>query len=150
MNDRTSVYLELAKEHYAWDRHHEAQRSTICTIIIVFTALLFSAIKISGDSSFDRTVIGLCITVSGLFGFIFVCKQYERMKRHSAGFIWYKKQIAQELNISLDEEFQFIEENEKYARLPYFLKRFELLYYWSFLMIFIFLIGIYVIFSSSS
>ena len=147
MADRTSVYLELAKEHYAWDRHHEAQRSTICTIIIVFTALLLSAIEVSGDSSFDRKVIGLCIAVSGLFGFIFVFKQYERMKRHSAGFKWYKKQIAEELDISLDDEFQFISEDDRYARLPYFLKKFELLYYWSFLMIFIFLIGIYVIFS---
>lgn len=147
--DHVGVYLELAKEHYAWNRHHEAQRSTICSIIIVFAALLLSAIELSGDSSFDRKMIGVCITVSGFFGVIFVCKQYERMKLHRAGFHYYKKLIAQEIDVSFGEEAQSINQDEQYARLPRFLKTFHLLYYWSFLMGFVVLIGLYVVFSSS-
>ncbi len=117
--DRTSVYLELAKEHYAWDRYHEAQRSTICRIISIF---------------------------AGLFGIMFVYKQYERMKYHQAVFEWYRSLIGEELSIDFEKEKRSMLNSERYAKISPVFKHVSLHYYWSFLMLFVVLIGLYVVF----
>jgi len=144
--DKVGVYMELAKEHYAWDRHHEAQRSTICSIIIIFAGLLLSAAKLSEDSVLNNEILGLFIVVAGIFGLVFVYKQYERMKYHNAGYQWYRGLIGESLDLDFSEEKIFIEEEERYARFWRFFRKVHLHYYWSFLMLSIIFIGIYVIF----
>lgn len=149
MGERTSIYLELAKEHYAWDRHHEAQRSTICTIVIIFAGLLLSAAELSGGAVSSKKVLGSLIIIAGLFGIVFVYKQYERMKRHKAGFEWYKGLIGEELNIDFSKEKMSLQNDERYARFSWIFRNVPLHYYWSFLMLFVVLIGFYVVFSPS-
>lgn len=145
---RTTVYLELAKEHYAWDRHHDAQRATICSIIMVFSGILLSIVELSIKSSQDVAIIGGIIFLSGAFGIAFVYKQYERMKFHDAKYQYYRNLVGSDLDINLSNEEEIVAKDRSYKKIRSIHKKYNIHRYWFVLMAMISLIGIYVMWSA--
>ena len=145
---RTNMYFELAKEHYAWDRHHDGQRSSICSIVMVFSGILLSIVEISNKSYEDVVIIGAIIFLSGLFGVAFVYKQYERMKFHDAKYQYYRNLAGSNLDIDFSNEEDILAKDHAYKRIRLIHKRFNIHRYWFVLMAMVALIGIYVMWSA--
>jgi hypothetical protein len=81
MADSTDILWNFYQEHCAWERHHEEQRASVTNILLVVAAGVLSVITFDGISRSDLPLT-IFLIMQGLFGALFVAKQYERFARH--------------------------------------------------------------------
>jgi hypothetical protein len=81
MADSTDILWNFYQEHCAWERHHEEQRASVTNILLVVAAGVLSVITFGGISRSDLPLT-IFLIMQGLFGALFVAKQYERFTRH--------------------------------------------------------------------
>jgi len=90
------ILWALYQEHCTWERHHEEQRATATNILIAVAAGILSIMSLNGIAKSDLPLAFFLIT-QGLFGAVFVAKQYERFARH--------QNLAKKYREALDKEF---------------------------------------------
>lgn len=82
MADSSDILWNLYQEHSAWERHHEEQRASVTNILLVVAAGVLSVITFNEGISRADLPLTIFLIMQGLFGALFVAKQYERFARH--------------------------------------------------------------------
>lgn len=87
MNDRFELTWRLYQEHCTWERHHEAQRASVTNLLLAVSAAVLGVITYDGGLWIGDLPLTLFLILLGLFGALFVAKQYERfaMQQGRAG-----------------------------------------------------------------
>jgi hypothetical protein len=96
MADSSGILWNFYQEHSAWERHHEEQRASVTNILLVVAAGVLSVITFDGISRADLPLT-IFLIMQGLFGALFVAKQYERFARH--------QRLAGKYRQALDDRF---------------------------------------------
>lgn len=81
MSDSAEVLWNLYQEHSTWERHHEEQRSSVTNILVAVAAGILSVVTLNGFTPSDVPLM-IFLVLQGVFGAVFVAKQYERFSRH--------------------------------------------------------------------
>jgi len=82
MADSSDILWNLYQEHCAWERHHEEQRASVTNILVAIAAGVLSIITLSNGFTRSDLPLTIFLIMQGLFGSLFVAKQYERFTRH--------------------------------------------------------------------
>ena len=82
MADSSDVLWNLYQEHCTWERHHEEQRASVTNILVAVAAGVLSIITLNNGLTRSDLPLTLFLMMQGLFGALFVAKQYERFARH--------------------------------------------------------------------
>jgi len=80
--DKDELLWNAYQEHCTWERHHEDQRSSVTNIMIAVAAGILAVIGIDNTLSMSDLPLTCFLIIQGLFGSIFVAKQYECFARH--------------------------------------------------------------------
>ena len=97
MKEKTELLWRFYQEHCAWERHHEAQRSSATNLILVIAAAVLSVVTINKSIDMSDLPLTIFLVVLGLFGSILSLKQYERFARHQTLAGSYRGAIDQEI-----------------------------------------------------
>jgi hypothetical protein len=82
MTDKYDLLWNIYQEHCNWERHHENQRSSVTNILIAVAAGVLGIIALDGKLAPTDLPLTIFLIIQGVFGSIFVAKQYERFARH--------------------------------------------------------------------
>lgn len=82
MADSADILWNLYQEHSTWERHHEEQRASVTNILLAVAAGVLSVITFKEGLTRSDLPLTLFLIMQGLFGALFVAKQYERFARH--------------------------------------------------------------------
>ena len=82
MTDQNDILWNVYQEHCNWERHHEDQRSSVTNIMIAVAAGVLGVIALDGELGTADLPLAVFLIIQGIFGSIFVAKQYERFARH--------------------------------------------------------------------
>jgi hypothetical protein len=82
MTDKYDLLWNIYQEHCNWERHHENQRSSFTNIMIAVAAGVLGIIALDGKLAPTDLPLTIFLIIQGVFGSIFVAKQYERFARH--------------------------------------------------------------------
>ena len=80
--DVSSLLMDLYKDDCTQARHHEAQRSSMTSIIVAVSAGLIAFIAHGKNVTHAAWMPCSLLIFLGLFGALFSAKQYERARRH--------------------------------------------------------------------
>ena len=82
MKDAEDLWLELYREHMAWGRHHEQQRTSITGTFVTLAGGIMAVVTL-GDC-IDRPDLAPCGLLVGVsvFGALFSLKQHARSRLH--------------------------------------------------------------------
>ena len=84
--DATDFLWGMYQEHCVHGRHHETQRSSLSSHLMVIYAGLLALLGtlIKSEAVGRHWPIEIALSVLGLFGVLFTIKQYERFRFHAA------------------------------------------------------------------
>lgn len=82
MTDQNELLWNVYQEHCNWERHHEEQRSSVTNIFLAVAAGVLGIISVDGKLTISDVPLAIFLVIQGLFGSLFVAKQYERFRRH--------------------------------------------------------------------
>jgi hypothetical protein len=82
MADNSDILWNLYQEHCEWERHHEEQRASVTNILVAVAAGVLSVITLKNGLTSSDLPLTIFLIMQGLFGALFVAKQYERFARH--------------------------------------------------------------------
>ena len=97
MKDDNELLWNVYREHCDWERHHETQRSSVTNIMIAVAAGVIGVISLDGALGVPDLPLSIFLIVQGLFGAVFVGKQYERFARHQRLAGLYREQLNKNL-----------------------------------------------------
>ena len=142
---KSQVMLALYKEHSAWSRHQESQRSIVGNLIITISAILISVITY--DKAINTTDLPsvLLIIILGIFGALFSYKYYERFIFHDNRIEEYKLKIEKlfpDINLQVMDELALSKTSEEFT----FLKKYRLHFFWIFFHLLVAVGGIFLLF----
>ncbi len=147
MSDLTSnveLLWRLYEDERSFAKHHESQRTHAAGILITLSMGLIAVVSLDGKLTAVDSIIGLMISVLGVFGVLFNQKHYERSRLHLERGYGYYYAINDRLK-SLDIESIRIAANTKNAnRFPFLTKR-RLGNLWVFMHVVSALVGIYIL-----
>ena len=82
MDDKLELIWRVFQEHCTWERHHEAQRGPATSLLLVISAGILGVITYDGSINPSDLPLSIFLILQGLFGAIFVEKQYECFAKH--------------------------------------------------------------------
>ena len=119
MADSTDILWNFYQEHCAWERHHENQRASVTNIFLLVAAGVLSVITFDGITRSDLPLT-IFLILQGMFGALFVSKQYELFAKHQNRAKTYRKALDElypEKQILTLRKRADDEHEEKYGKL---------------------------------
>ncbi len=147
--DKALMYLELMIDNQSWCRHHEQQRSSVCSLIFILAGAALWMIELYVKDEDAVLALGIFIIIIGIFGICFVYKHYERFISHFSIFKILLREIDEKTDLEIRELIRESHETRKKDFRPYpIFHRTRLHLYWAFLMFIVVLTGIYIVIDS--
>jgi hypothetical protein len=82
MDDQLELTWRFYQEHCAWERHHESQRGSATNLLLIISAGILGIMTYDGTIGITDLPLAVFLIIQGIFGAIFVEKQYECFARH--------------------------------------------------------------------
>lgn len=137
--DKNDFLWGMYQEHCTQGRHHEVQRATVSSFIIIVAGGVL-AFMANREVPRGKWSLAVFLIIVGLFGALFSAKQYERFSRHMAIASKYRREL-EELIGSKDATIRSDLRSEHEKAFPRLVKL-HLHYFWIALHLMIAFLGV--------
>lgn len=120
MERDVAILWGLYEEHCQWERHHEEQRASATNLMIAVAAAVLGVVTYDGRIAWADLPPTLFLATQGVFGSVFVAKQYERFAMHQRRAGKYREaidRVAPELGIRALRSESDQENDKRFPRL---------------------------------
>lgn len=140
MAEPSDILWNFYQEHCVWERHHEAQRTSMTTLFVAIAAGVLGVITFDSKLNFTDLPLTAFLAMLGLFGAIFAAKHYERFCQHQERANQYRRALDAQFPSAGILSLRFAADEKVHAKFPR-LRKLRLHSFWIGLHILIALFG---------